>query len=971
MLLGSFQRPHLRRSKAGRRQAIGRACLEALESRRLLSFAPAVNYAVGTQPQDVVTADFNNDGRLDLATGNATFDNWETGNTVSVRLGNANGTFQPAQTSAAGVYPDSIAVGDFNGDGKTDLVATAGWQTVAILIGNGNGTFQPPAFVPIAGYGAALSVAVGDLDADGKMDLAVASAYDLYDYGWVEVLRGDGAGGFVTSGLAFIGADSGMDLAIADVNGDTKLDVVAALYDRASVAVLIGNGAGSLTWTATAATGPIPKSVAVGDMTGDGVPDLVTAGQYVDVIPGNGNGTFGTRIPHFPKSHTDVQLADFNRDGKLDAAVTTDWTVDGAVNVLLGNGTGALVRAASSQIGTFPAALAVGDFNGDARPDVAAANSGSHNASVLLNDGNWSTTPPALSINNVSVIEGNTGTANAVFTVTLAHGPAAANVTVNYSTDDWAARAADGDYVPTSGTLTFTPGQTSKTVTVAVKGDYVGEEDELFLVRLSGAMNAELFEATGLGTITDDEPRISLSPPAAAVTEGDSGTTPMVFMATLSPASTQTVTVDAYAFSWSAEPGVDFDVVSPTLSFAPGETSKQVSVPIRGDLIDEYDEVVGVYLSNAVGAVVASGFAEGTILDNDAPAAVVISNVSRAEGNSGTTPFTFTVSLLTPSAKPLSVSYGTSAGTATISGNNPDYQPKSGTLNFAPGQTMQTVTVSVFGDTRNEQDETFAINLGSPNNATIADGQGIATILNDESRGKTWIGPAIGGSWSTASNWSPSGVPAGDSFVTIAGATVVLPASATVSELTLKSGAALTVGANGSRVFRTAGLYLDAGTTLNLGDNDMILDYAAGSADPLGTWIGSGYDGVSGLIARGYNYGAWDGDGVVTTTSSARAGLTTLAPVDASELLGLTGSQTALWHGQTVDATTVVVKYTYAGDVNLDGLVDGADYGTLDNWVQFTGTSGYANGDVNFDGVIDGADYGTLDNSIQLQGAPL
>jgi hypothetical protein len=431
------------------------------------------------------------------------------------------------------------------------------------------------------------------------------------------------------------------------------------------------------------------------------------------------------------------------------------------------------------------------------------------------------------------------------------------------------------------------------------------------------------------------------------------------------------VTVDANTSPGSAQAGVDYDAVSPTLSFAPGETSKQFSVPIRGDLIDEFDEVLYPYLTNAIGAVAVNSLVEGKILDNDAPAALVISNVSRAEGNSGTTPFTFTVSLLTPSAMPVSVSYGTAAGTATISGNNPDYQPKSGTLNFAPGQTIQTVTVSVFGDTRNESDETFAVNLSSPNNATIADGQGVATILNDESRGKTWVGPASGGSWSTASNWSPSGVPTADSLVTIAGAAVMLPASATVSELTLKSGAALTVGAHGDRVFRTAALYLDAGTTLNLSDNDMILDYAAGTANPLGTWIGAGYEGVSGLIARGYNYGAWDGDGIVTTTAAAHAGVTTLAPVDASELLFLAGSQTALWHGQTVDATTVIVKYTYTGDVNFDGLVDGADYGIIDNYVQFPGTDGYMNGDFNYDGVIDGADYGLIDNSVQLQGAPL
>jgi hypothetical protein len=88
-------------------------------------------------------------------------------------------------------------------------------------------------------------------------------------------------------------------------------------------------------------------------------------------------------------------------------------------------------------------------------------------------------------------------------------------------------------------------------------------------------------------------------------------------------------------------------------------------------------------------------------------------------------------------------------------------------------------------------------------------------------------------------------------------------------------------------------------------------------------------------------------------------------------VLGIDGNQTALWDGQTVDATTVIVKYTYAGDVNLDGLVDASDYGVIDNFFQFPGTTGYANGDFNYDGVIDASDYGYIDNSFQMQGARL
>src|SRR6476660_4685855 len=137
---GRGQRHHGRRGSL--RAATHRPNLEVLEDRCLLSFSPAVSFPAGINPQAVVTADFNGDGRLDLATANA------GDNTVSVLLGNANGTFQPAQNSATGVYPQSLAVGDFNADGKLDL-ATANTGDVSVLLGNGNGTFQAPANIGI------------------------------------------------------------------------------------------------------------------------------------------------------------------------------------------------------------------------------------------------------------------------------------------------------------------------------------------------------------------------------------------------------------------------------------------------------------------------------------------------------------------------------------------------------------------------------------------------------------------------------------------------------------------------------------------------------------------------------------------------------------------------------------------------------------------------------------------------------
>jgi hypothetical protein len=156
---------------------------------------------------------------------------------------------------------------------------------------------------------------------------------------------------------------------------------------------------------------------------------------------------------------------------------------------------------------------------------------------------------------------------------------------------------------------------------------------------------------------------------------------------------------------------------------------------------------------------------------------------------------------------------------------------------------------------------------------------------------------------------------------------------------------------------------------LDLRDNDLLLDYDTG--DALGSFNGTNYTGVLGLIASGYGFSAWDGNGLVTTMEQAVGGITTLAASTAAHVYFIGAGEHAVHEGETIDSTTVIVKYTYAGDQNLDGTIDVADYGSIDNWIQFPGTSGYQNGDLNFDGIIDVADYGAIDNAIQMQGAPL
>ncbi|HEY1379217.1 MAG TPA: FG-GAP-like repeat-containing protein [Gemmataceae bacterium] len=603
------------RRRGSFRAATRRPNLEVLEDRSLLSFSPATSFPVGANPQAVATADFNNDGRLDLATADS------GDNAVSVLLGNSQGGFGAASHFAAGSAPRSLVVSDFNNDGKIDL-ATGNADGVSVLPGNGDGTFRPPVHTDF--WWGALSLAPADFNADGKMDLAYTSVDPTeWDTGFVQVLLGDGLGGFALGDVEYVYSSSTVGVAVADLNADGKVDVVTANEDTDAVSVLIGNGDGTLSYDYDFATGPSPQGVAVGDLTGDGIPDLVVAGQIVDVLPGLGDGTFASPIPHSANgsAHTAVATGDFNGDGKLDA-VTSDGDA-GTVSLMLGNGDGTLSYAGAFATGSSPAAIAVGAFNGDGRPDVATANAGSNSVSVLLNDGTWTPPPPPpppaprLRIADPpAVTEGNTGTRTATFTVTLSTA-SSQPVTVAYATGNGTATAGS-DYQAASGTLTFAPGETTKTITVPVLGDRVGEPNEAFVVTLSSPTNAIIIDGQGVGTILDDEPRVSISDVTKA--EGKNGKTALfTFTVTLSAAYDQAVTTSFRTVNGTATTSNgDYVARTGTLTFAPGETTKTVTIEVKGDNKRESNETFYLDLFGlSSNALFTKSRGLGTILNDD------------------------------------------------------------------------------------------------------------------------------------------------------------------------------------------------------------------------------------------------------------------------------------------------------------------------------------------------------------------
>jgi hypothetical protein len=732
-----------------RRAAVIRACLETLEHRRLLSFSPAVAYATGLTPSSIIIADLNGDTRPDLALTNS------ASSTVSVLLGNGNGTFQPALSFATGTAPRALAFGDFNADGKPDLV-TANDTGLSILLNNGAGTFQAPANINIGNT--PTSVAVGDFNADGKLDLAATSkffqpgSFGYYGYypGYfvssATVLLGNGTGSFASAGTTGIGYGSFNSAVVADFNGDGKLDVAAVSPDNWSIVVLPGTGTGTLGF-ANVIGGGYASSLTAGDVNGDGKTDLVATSysNAVNVMLGNGAGAFAASQSYATGQYPiSTAIADFNGDGKAD--LITANAGDASASVLLGDGAGAFHPPINIATGSGAVSVAVGDFNADGKPDAATANSAANTASVLINNNAWlALDAPTISIGDVTVTEGNTGTVSASFTVNLS-AASSQPITVQFATADGTATVAAGDYQAASGTISFAPGETSKTITVLVNGDRIAENGESFSVRLTDPANAFISDGAGVGAILDNEPRITIE--YASVREGNTGTTPLNFTVHLSAASDVPVSVnfstaegDTDYWPWygyyyypappAATSGVDFEAKTGTLTFAAGETEKTITVQVNGDRLGEPNEVLSLNLTEATaGAVITAPHAVGTIIDDEAYVSITGGQI--IEGNSGSAALTFTVTLSAASDQPVTVNYATSDGSATLAGN--DYQAKSGTLTFAPGVTSQTFTVSVNGDRLAEQDEYFSANLSGATNAQITNGNAAGYITDNEPR---------------------------------------------------------------------------------------------------------------------------------------------------------------------------------------------------------------------------------------------
>ena len=337
---------------------------------------------------------------------------------------------------------------------------------------------------------------------------------------------------------------------------------------------------------------------------------------------------------------------------------------------------------------------------------------------------------PTLAITDAIVTEGNLpATVDATFTVSLS-APAGQTVTVQAASLNNTA-TAPGDYTTlTPTTLSFLAGETTKQVSVTVNGDALNELNETFFVNLASPTNATIVDMQGVGTITDDDPLPALSVNDVTVSEGNAGTANATFTVTLAAASGRTVTVDYATENGTATAPADYIAGTGTVTFTPGQTSRTVSVAVRGDLLDEINETYVVNLSNpdSCNARRRGGRRDDHRRRPGTPS-LSINDVTVTEGQSGIVNANFAVALSAPSGQTVSVGYATGDGSATAGS---DYVGTGGNLVFNPGDTTKTVVVQVTSDLRDELDETFNVTLTNPLNASIADPAGLGTIIDDD-----------------------------------------------------------------------------------------------------------------------------------------------------------------------------------------------------------------------------------------------
>lgn len=830
------------------------------------SAPPAPVIGVGNQPASVTIGDLNNDGKLDFAVTNV------VSNDVSIRLGDGAGGFISPSTPEIGVgaEPISLAIGDFNGDGKRDFATANGADNnVSIRLGDGAGAFSSP-LTPEVGVGSLpRSIAIGDFDNDGKQDFVAVNSSS----GNISIRLGNGSGSFSAPTPAEIGVGSEpYSVAIGDFNEDGKQDFAVSHFNLPT-SIRLGlcgiaptiNSANSTTFSAgtlgsftVTATGNPPPTLSVGGTLPAGVSFTPATGQLSGTPGPNSGGTYnltfnatngfapsasqnftltvlspahvsgqktvsGTFAPNGTVTYSVVltntgpaaqrdnpgnefidvlppALTLVSANATSGTAVSTVGTntvtwngniaANGAVTINISaivksNAGGATVTNQGTIAydadgnGTNEASALTDDpsvaggpnptnFHVNAPPTIAAvgvtrtAGSPSSNSTIAnVNDtedakstlsievnGNSSATISGVSVSNLSVTAAGVVTANVVaacgattanFTLKVTDTGGLANTstlsvtvnansapTVSYPSSQTVALGASLIISPASGP---SDNGSISSISVQSKGTYTGTvsvNNSTGVVSISnatpGGTHTITIRATdNCGATTDESFKLIVSP-AATTTAVTSSVNPSELG--------QSVTFTATVTSGAGTPAGTVQFKDGGTSIGSPQTLNESGVAqVSTSTLTSGTHTITAEYSGDASFLNSTGTLSGGQVVKTQPS-LSINDVTMAEGNSGTTNFVFTVTLSATSSLTVTANYATADGTATLAGN--DYQSAASTLTFNPGDLTKTVTLNVNGDPVNEPNETVFLNLSSPVNAAIADAQGLGTILNDD-----------------------------------------------------------------------------------------------------------------------------------------------------------------------------------------------------------------------------------------------
>jgi hypothetical protein len=733
-------------------------------------------------------ADYDNDGWLDLLVVNTGPGRLSgIGDTNVLYHNEGDGTFSKANAGALGseaALSVTSAWADYNRDGYLDVIIGTSLNPNLFYRNDGNGTFSKVTVGPGADTGLKIALSVAWADFDRDLDLVQANASNGtaipgHDY----LFRNDGDGNFtrVTSGPVVTSGGNSFSCAWVDYDNDQDEDLFVVNYGENN-SLYRNNGNGTFTAITDnvlvneGGEGTIATVCAWGDFDNDGWIDAFIAndvGQNNSLYRNNGDGSFTSVHGGSPVNDGGNSVSctwvDYNRDGFLDLFV-----VNAGENNLLYRNNGnsnawlniQLAGRASNISGVGARVHALATINGAPRWQMrqVAARDGTGSPNTLdtqFGFGNatnvdllrieWPSgvaqvvsnvavrqfltirESPSFVLGQAVVREGDTTITTMLFPVTITD-PTNAMVAVSYYT--MAAgisnrvATAGADYIPTNGTLTFNAGETLKHIEVQIVGDVQDEVDETFTMVLTNATIIPIGIPRAIGTIVDDDP-LTMAVNDFSIVEGDVGHTNAAIMVNLNKAVGFPVSVTYATVSGSALAGLDYISSSGSLLFEPGEYSKEILVPIIGDLINEVDETFVVTLNNFTNGVFADRQAIGKIIENDPLPIITVNDVAVREYNAGTNHAVFTMALSGASSRTITVNYATSNNTAAAGA---DYVARSGAVAFLPGVLTQALVIVVNGDLILESDETFFIQFLQANNALLAGTRAIGTILDDDFR---------------------------------------------------------------------------------------------------------------------------------------------------------------------------------------------------------------------------------------------